>query len=640
MKINYIDNKLNNKQSFKGIGEKIVNGMVKTQDVIAGAGLAATFISQDFLGSEAPRVVTGLFRNKDKTGELNYKFAAMEACREFCTAPVMMALPIATFAAANKYIGGAVKSPVSVIENFTDKLESAYRVGSETIKDGKDLKKAFYSTAWDDALRHSCGDGYEPPKSVVEKLSSLMEELETARKSTFKEKFKKVKGIRTIETISDEISDIVSGELKANANVKNSFSRVIFKDGNGKTATSSISAFTDHMSRYAKDSVKNLGEKFKDLSLDDLFKQIKKYKNKRIGARVLMNFASVAAVVLYVTQVPKLYKSLNKTNPGLIGLEEKKAEDTAVAQKPVDYEAFEKYKKANNQVAFKGLLTESVAKIAKKEGFWRKLFNAFEFDGINMACAAFLTALGLGVFVPRVANSYDKHDRREIITRDGATIGALVVGAKAIQKTTTRLYEKKTGMALSEKAANYFEMSKPRRIFEHLRPFGGVQVYSNNDIVLKYSNIDKFKNGIAGFCEYVVKSGGNLVKLFANDKTTKENIENMLGKALNKSTNEEIMAAVSNKENAKFVEKIVNVFKDTNNPFIKKGKAVTGVFGFVSTFIAVPAFIIFLQKFNEKVTKNAIAKEQQQKKITDQKFTAVRLTTDLLEPESSKLNLK
>ena len=50
--------------------------------------------------------------------------------------------------------------------------------------------------------------------------------------------------------------------------------------------------------------------------------------------------------------------------------------------------------------------------------------------------------------------------------------------------------------------------------------------------------------------------------------------------------------------------------------------------------------MIFLQKFNENYTKKAIAKEQAEKKAVEQKFTAVRLTTDLLEPESSKLNIK
>ena len=114
----------------------------------------------------------------------------------------------------------------------------------------------------------------------------------------------------------------------------------------------------------------------------------------------------------------------------------------------------------------------------------------------------------------------------------------------------------------------------------------------------------------------------------------------MLGKSLKEATDKEIFTAIKDSKNAKFVENIINVFKDNNNAFVKKAKSITGVFGFVSTFIAIPAFMIFLQKFNEKVTKNAIAKEQAEKKDLAQKFTAVKLTTNLLEPEKSKLNLK
>ena len=46
-------------------------------------------------------------------------------------------------------------------------------------------------------------------------------------------------------------------------------------------------------------------------------------------------------------------------------------------------------------------------------------------------------------------------------------------------ETITRLFEKKSGIVMSEKASNYAEMPKWKRVLEHLRPFGGTQVYSN-----------------------------------------------------------------------------------------------------------------------------------------------------------------
>lgn len=644
MKVNNISNNNIKNQSFNGIGAKIVDKMVNIQNAVVGAGVATTFVCQDFLGSEAPRIITGLFRNSDKTGELNYKFASMEACRELLTAPVMMFLPIATFALADKYIGGTTRTPITAIESFTDKMTTAYKSGASAVNDSAQLKQAFYKTSWTDALKNTCGGTYEPSKDTIEKLSSLMTELETSRNRTLKDRIKKVPEFRTSKDIIGDISNIVSNEIRSNAPVQNSFTKIIYKDALGKESSSTIGSFIGHMKGFAKDSLDFIGDT-KNLSADDFVNKITTFMKKRSGARVLMNFATMAAAILYVTQVPKIYKSLNKTNPGLIGLEEAKDENTVVKSAPIDYEAFEKLKKANaqngqNNPAFRGLGLGKIADGLAADGKFRKIAKAFEFDGINMGFATLLSVMGLGVIYPRVKNAYDKHDKREILTRDILTISALVAGAKALYKTISRVFEKTTGFAMSEKNPDYFKMSKPRRIFEHLRPFGGVQVYSDDEIVLKYSNIDKYKGGFKGFCESISKAGGNLVKFFANDKDTKSNMEQMLGKALKDSSEEEIMTAIADKKNAKFIENIINVFKDKNNVFIKKAKSITGVFGFMSTFVAVPAFMIFLQKFNEKVTKHAIAKEQEEKKAFEQKFTAIKLTADLNAPDKSTLNLK
>ena len=624
------------KQSFKGVGSYIAEKMVSANSAVVGAGVATTFVCTDFLGSEAPRIITGLFRNYDKTGQLNYKFASMEACRELLTAPVMMFLPIATFALADRFIGGSVKTPVRAIENFTQKMTNAYNAGAGSIKDGAELKKAFYAVSWHDALKDSCKNGYEPPKQIVEKLSNLMVNLESATAGKDKE---------LVKNLTKEIKQIVSNEIKQNANVKKIFTKIAYKDILGKKSTASIGSFIDHMSRFAKDSIKSVGN-ISALSPEKFLDEIGTFSKKRIGSRVIMNFATLAASLLYVTQVPKIYKSLNKTNPGLIGLEEKKPDTVKEIITPVDYEAFKMAKTIKtpafkgNKPSFKGLGVGRIAKYVQTDGKLRKFANAFEFDGINMSCAGLLGIMGLGVIRPRVKNAYDKHDRREILTRDIITISALIGGAKALQKTITRAFEKKSGIVMSEKAVDYQLMPKWRRVFEHLRPFGGTQVYSNDEIILKYTNVDKFKDGFTGFCRYIQRAGGNLSKFFVNDEITKTNMEKMLGKSLKDATDKEIFSAIKDAKNKKLVENIVNVFKNTENTFVKKSKAITGVFGFVSTFIAIPAFMIFLQKFNEHVTKKAIAKEQAEKKVMNQKFTAVKLTTDLLMPEKSKLNLK
>lgn len=639
MKIENIRNYSNSnvkRQNFNGLGAKAVDGMVKVQDSILKAGFAATFVAQDFLGSELPRILTGLTRNSDKTGELNYKFASMEACRELLTGPPIFALPFAAFALAQKGFGGTIKSPVQVIESFSDKLNNVYNVGITQLETADQFKKAFYGSAWNDALANTCGSKYKPKKKLLDKVTDLMTELESSRNYSISDRIHKAK-FRTTNDITNEITTLITDELKSNADAKASFSRVVYKDGIGKKAQSSVKDFVGHMSRFTKDAFKGISSDLKSISADDITSKIKAFRSRKIGNRIIANFGILAAAILYATQVPKIYKSLNKTNPGLIGLTDEAQKETLVAvNKPVDYEAFSKLKKAENKPAFKGLLSNLV----QKEGKLRSVANAFEFNGGDMACASLLSVLTFGIVRPRVKNAYDEHDYREILTRDITTLTALVCGAKALLKNIARFAEKATGLSLTEKGENFFKQSKLKQAFDHMRPFGGVQVLSNSDIIMKYSDIEKYKGGVAGFCEYVSKTGGNLAKLFANDKTTKTNVEKMIKKDIAKATDKEIIAAIKNKKNAELVKNIAEVFKDTNNAFVKKAKSITGVFGFVSTFIAIPAFMIFLQKLNEKITKNAIAKEQQVKKIAEQKFTAIKLTSDMLQPDASKLNIK
>ena len=634
MKINSITNNSNYRsyknQSFKGLTARTVDGMVKATDKIESAGFIAAFICQDVLGSILPRILTGLTRNSDKTGELNYKFASLEACREILTGPPVMLLPIATFALARKKIGEAVTSPVNIIESFSNNLSSMFKENKVSANDLNSARKSFYESSWENALRETCGNGYTPKKEVIDTLTGYMGELDAAKDK------KAVKGI------IGKITELVQGEIRSNADVTQSFARVTYKDGLGKPAQSAVGAFADHISRFAKDAFGKLSEA-KVTTSEKAVEVIKKVKDNRVGARVAMNFATLGAVLLYSTVVPKLYKKLNKTNPGLIGLTDDTTNDGQKPQKdaaPVNYQAFEKLKKSEKQTAFKGLGLGKLSKAVQKDGDIRKFAHAFEFDGINMSYATLMSFMGFGVLAPRVVNAYDKHDLREILTRDLLTIASLVYGSKALLKNIASHYEKKSGIVLSEKPADYFQKTPGKRFMDTLKPFSGIQVFSNNDIALKYTNVENFKGGFSGFCEFVSKTGGNLAKFFANDKTTKSNMEQLLGKALEKATDEEILAAVKRQKDSPLVQNIINVFKDNNNTFVKKAKSITGVFGFISTFLVIPGFMIFLQKFNEKMTKTLVAKEQAEKKAVSQKFNAIKLTAELKQPEASKLYMK
>ena len=55
------------------------------------------------------------------------------------------------------------------------------------------------------------------------------------------------------------------------------------------------------------------------------------------------------------------------------------------------------------------------------------------------------------------------------------------------------------------------------------------------------------------------------------------------------------------------------IFKSADNKFINRAKTFNSAFGFASTLVLVPAFMMWLARYCENMTKKAIAKEQAQK---------------------------
>ena len=84
MKINSVNYNVPNKlakqnhkqQSFNGLGY-IDKGALGVANLIENGGLAVSFTLQDMLGTNLPRPIMGLMRNKkENKGEVNKSFAA------------------------------------------------------------------------------------------------------------------------------------------------------------------------------------------------------------------------------------------------------------------------------------------------------------------------------------------------------------------------------------------------------------------------------------------------------------------------------------------------------------------------------------------------------------------------------------
>ena len=77
--------------AFKGgmFALNIADGLMSFIDK---QGYLVSFLIQDGLGMTAPRIGTGLFRDREETGKLNFKEATEVMLREVLSGPYMMAV--------------------------------------------------------------------------------------------------------------------------------------------------------------------------------------------------------------------------------------------------------------------------------------------------------------------------------------------------------------------------------------------------------------------------------------------------------------------------------------------------------------------------------------------------------------------
>ena len=177
-------------------------------------------------------------------------------------------------------------------------------------------------------------------------------------------------------------------------------------------------------------------------------------------------------------------------------------------------------KEKSKPVAFKGAL-ESLGKVAsKKDGKLAKFFSEFEFDSYNCSFLGLLTACGLGVLAPRLYHAREENEYKEVLFRDTVTIGTIACGAKIMQQIVARMCTNATGFALAIKPKFKEGTKELTKTLSYLRPVKGHQVLTSDQLQSKYTNIDTYKNGVAGFAEFIDEQGGNVRKMFT--KTDKK----------------------------------------------------------------------------------------------------------------------
>lgn len=612
--------KLNDKNSQHPTFAGSFNPVVTVMDAIDKGGFAASFIAQDGIGMVAPRIYEGLNRNRQtdengkKTGPLNWEFARREGIREILSGPSAFLIPLGILTIIKKASGTANNVHVNHI-NILGKNFSDFAVKNPTqLKNPAEFKKGYYAQVFENIFNNSTDKSFNV-KEKAQHFADKLVEAETKRVNKDKKGAGKIQSelIEEYMKIRKQFASPSSDELGV----------ILKSEEKNKTVNSNIKRIIQSLSDYSGDALAKTnkyissqsGHTAEELAKDgSLAKYVKNFNLHRAGTRVLSNFGMWGAVVAFYTLIPKLYNMGLKHDPGLKGLESEDKADNAVPKTKVKDE-----NKKGKNVAFKGNFASGIGANAVKDGFLGKLFNKFEFNGASMSVPGMLTLLFGFCLPPRYINAKSDKEKKEIVVRDVSSFTAILFAAKAMARGFSDAFAKISGLALNVKPEDH-NKSILHKVKNYFTAGAGIDVLTSEQIVSKYSNIEDYKEGINGFFNFLEENGGDVKKVLNIDKNVKTQAEKIMtdfggGKSLKDATLEEIHTAFKKAKGSDALENIYTVFKSKDNRFINRAKTFNSAFGFASTLVLVPMFMMWLARYCESMTKKAIAKEKEQKAL-------------------------
>ena len=602
------------KPSFKGV-DSFCLGL---GNAIENGGLAVSFTLQDMLGTNLPRPYMGLMRNKkENNGHTNKSFAMKEAVREFLTGPSMFIIPMGMLGFAKNVFGSASNIPAKFINAFGN-IHANNAVKNNEITGKQD----FFKNTFAEIIKNAKGEetiSEETNKKAQEYAKKLTESIKTPNNDNLSTRIKQwytsVKtgqkfGVdKTIAELSDDFVNISKSHAKNSAHTDFTVAKV------GNTA-SSFKNTVAHMVAYATDVV----EKTKSQTPETAKNFIENLKNKKVAGRFALNLLMYSSVIAFLQVIPKLYNNAEgKKNSGLKGLMQEETFNDKVLNETEDKKNINKNKQDKANPSF-GSWASTAQKITGN-GKLGKFASTAEFDGCNLSFPFLLGLMGGGILYPRLQNAKDKYDREEILRRDVISCTVMCFAEKELRKAFSKLNEIKSGLVLASKDENFKNMSLPRKVFEYLRPIEGVTVLSTDQIRAKYTNIDQYKDGVKGFCDFVSEQGGNLGKVFGLTETSKSIVNGLLqkeGKDIATADNKTITEVLDKAKGSEEIKKLTDLFKDKDNAWVKKARTLNARFTALSILVLVPVFLGFLlPAINEHYTKKRISKELADKKAKE-----------------------
>ncbi len=589
------------KPSFKGLMAPIDKFSLFIANAIENGGLFVSFTLQDMLGTNLPRPIMGLKRNaKENNGEVNLNFAAKEMVREFLTGPSMFIIPMGMLAVSKKVFGKLVNVPANIIKSLGDIH------AKEALKDvGKAAsKEEFYKSTFAEIIKNAKSET-EISNATLEEASNFVSRFKTMLATGDKKERKAI-----LEGLADSFTEISKKHAKDTIYTDYTTAQV------SKNVKAPFKAVVSYMQSYADDVVDKIAKK----DIKNVPEYIQKMANKKTVGRFFQNAIMYAAVLTFLQVIPKLYnKAEGDDNAGLKGL---------MKDETINNKAYSNDTTAKNSTTARtgnpsfGSAASVAAEKITGSGILGKFARGIEFDGPNVSFPLMLGVMAFGIILPRTLSAKDKYDREEIVRRDFVTCAVMCFGEKELRKIFSKVNELCSGLVLSKKDEAFKNKNIFKKVFDYLRPIKGVKVMSTDQIVSQYTNIDNYNNGIKGFCDFISNQGGKLRKLFSLTPKSKDIVNNLLkaeGTSISKADNSVITNVLDKAKDSDAVKDLVEMFKDKDNPWVKKAKTINSRFTALSVVVIVPVLLGFLLPWiNEKATKKRIRKEQTENTINNQ----------------------
>ncbi len=569
--------------AFKSsLGMNLLSASGALMQGIESKGYAVSFLIQDGLGMTLPRTLTGFNRDKEVTGEWNFKEGLEVLGREGLTGPFMMSVAPIMLWLTGKYCKSAGTN-TRLIKIVGDNLKSM--IENPGFKDSiKNDKAAFKKEFIKYNVEKFYKDSIPNDKNSEETINFIVKEWE---KLDSKDKKIREEGLNNINA---KLNDKMVSE---SADLKNICKLTM--DINGKKHTYSTDDFIKAIDRYAKDAIEN-NPNYKNIGL----KEAENIKNNFAAKRLGFNILTAGSMLTGLSYLPKLY-AYNSVAPGAQHLVKNSEEENKNDNK--------------ENLTFKGKGINSEGIVSKIGNFLTKKVPAwiqreFEYNGYNFT-ASLMAGLSLfGLLAPRCKRAYDRAlvdengnkdmtEIHEILLRDTISSLGVVYTVPILQKGIVSSYENKKGFILTNRAS--MGKSGFKKFIDAINPYSDLTLFSNKELQALYGNIDS-KAKIVNFAKFIEKNKGDLANILSYSENVKEvfnektfTLESLKGKSL-KDKNRQIVDFFEKMEDNKSTKDlIVKLMNDKGigkkSSISKMARGLNSVPGFISTVLISPILL-------------------------------------------------